>query len=276
MLNGTVFFAGKGMNKIFKIIMGAGIVGLVSLNELANTAIATPLRYQAQLVAQKISQALYGLGLPKTAGTGGSVRLRDETGGGFESSGTRTIPILALMVPEDGARTASLRPTVYWNMVLNEPQDYKLSFFLQETAAEDSKVVLEQEITITKGGLFKFQIPQTLEGTAPRRWGVRCKWADGRIVTANGLLAFSEPKPEIKMALSAAKTDLEKARVYADSGYWYDAIDSYTNWINGNPQDSMAIQERGNIIREGFKGRQGVDTKSFVSQINSAPVKEFK
>lgn len=276
MLNATVFSPRKGMNKIFKISVGLGITCLVGVNELANSAIASPLRYQAQLVAQKISQALYGLGLPKTAGTGGSVRLKDETGGGFESSGTRTIPILALMVPEDGARTASLRPTVYWNMVLNETQDYKLSFFLQESAAEDSKVVLEQEITITQGGLFKFQLPQTLGGATPRRWGVRCKWVNGRVVTANGLLAFSEPKPQVKMALSTAKTDLEKARVYADSGYWYDAIDSYTTWINANSQDAQAIQERGNIIREGFKGRNGVDTKSFVAQINSAPVKEFK
>jgi hypothetical protein len=272
MLNATV--AEKGM-KILKVSLSLGIACVVGINELAISAIATPLRYQAQLVAQKISQALYGLGLPKTAGTGGSVRLKDDTGGGFESSGAKTIPILALMVPEDGARTASLRPTVYWNMVLNEPQDYKLTFFLQESVAEDSKVVLEQEITITKGGLFKFQLPQ-IEGNAPRRWGVRCQWVSGRVVTANGLLAFSEPKPQVKMALSAAKTDLEKARVYADSGYWYDAIDAYTNWINANPQDSVAIQERGNIIGEGFKQRNGVDTKSFVAQINSAPVKEFK
>jgi hypothetical protein len=280
----VTFNTGKGdtaadMNKILRIKICLGVVGIcvMGVNEVAGMAIAAPLtshlKFQVQLIAQKVSQALFGLGLPKTAGTGGSVRLKDD---GLESSGGKFLPILALLVPEDGAKTASDRPTVYWNMILNYPQDYKLTFFLQETAEENSKVVLEQEVTITKGGLFKFQIPQSINPNAPRRWGIKCKWPDGKIVAANGVFAFTEPNSEIKMALSAAKTDLDKARIYASNSYWYDALDAYTNWINANPQDNVAIQERGKVITEGFKDRKGLNTETFVAQINTAQIKEFK
>jgi Domain of Unknown Function (DUF928) len=264
------------MNKILRV--GIGVLGicLVGLNKLTGMAIADPIKYQVQIIAQQFKQAIYGLGLPKTAGTGGSVRLKDESGGGFESSSSKTLPILALMVPEDGARTASSRPTVYWNMILNDPQDYKLTFFLQETAEESSKVILEQEITITKGGLFKYQVPQSIDTSTPRRWGVKCKWPSGRVVNANGLLAFIEPKPEVKLALESAKTDLDKARVYASNSYWYDAMDAYTSWIKANPQDMIAIKERGAVIDEGFKGRQGLNLKTFVAQVNSAVIQDFQ
>jgi hypothetical protein len=275
------------MNKILRIDIGIGVIGIcifgscvIGIKEITGMAIAEqlskPLRYQIQIIAERFNQTLYGLGLPKTAGTGGSVRLTDDLGGGFESSKLKTLPILALMVPEDGAKSASDRPTVYWNMILNKSQDYKLTFFLQETAEETSKIILEQEIVITKGGLFRFQIPQTIDTSTPRRWGIRCKWTDGKIVAANGLISVTEPKPEVKLALNTAKTELDKARVYASNGYWYDALNAYTNWIESNPQDAKAIQERGDVIAEGFKGHKDLDTKSFVAQINSAPIQEFK
>jgi len=264
------------MNKILQINIGLGILSICGLgiNEFVGTAIATPLRSQIQIIAQKINQALYGLGLPKTAGTGGSVRLKEDMGG-FESSG-KTLPLIALMVPEDGARTATSRPTVYWNMILNDPQDYKLTFFLQESDAADSKVILEKEITVTQGGLFKFELPQSIDANTPRRWGVKCKWASGKVVTANGIFAYIEPKPETKIALDAAKTDIGKARIYVSSGFWYDAIDTYSRLIKSNPQDTTAIQERGKLITEGFKGHEGLNTKAFIAQLNTAGIQEFK
>jgi len=269
----------KGVNISFGTI-GIFLLGtyLIGINEITGIAIASPLikplRNQIQTIAQGLTQSLYGLGLPKTAGTGGSVRLTDDLG--LESSKVKTLPILALMVPEDGAKSASNRPTLYWNMILNKPQDYTLTFFLQETAEENSKVILEQEIVVNKGGLYKFQIPQSIDANTSRRWGVRCKWASGVIITANGILSVVEPKPEVTVALNAAKTDLDKAKIYAANGYWYDALDAYTQWINSNPQDAIAIQERSNVITEGFNGHKGLDTKSFVTQVNSAAIQEFK
>ncbi|AFY74924.1 protein of unknown function (DUF928) [Synechococcus sp. PCC 7502] len=267
------------MNMIW-IKVGLGVLSIVSISGIGigviiSGAIANPWTSQVQIIAQKLNQAMYGLGLPKTAGTGGSVRLKDDPAG-FESSGGKFLPILALMVPEDGARTASDRPTVYWNMILPESQDYKLTFFLQETAAADSKIILEQEITITKGGLFKFQVPQSLSGNSNHRWGVKCKWLSGQEVTANGILAYTVLPPQIKIALDAAKNNLERARIYASNGYWYDALDAYTSWITANPQDTVAIQERGNVINEAFKDRKGLDSKTFIAQVNASPIQEFK
>jgi hypothetical protein len=282
----VTFYKSLGMNKVLRIDIGLGAIGIcilgscVGIKEITGMAIAEqlsqPLRSQIQIVTQRINQALYGLGLPKTAGTGGSVRIMDGSGGGFESSNVKILPILALMVPEDGAKSASDRPTVYWNAILNKTEDYRLTFFLQETAEETSKVVLEREIVVTKGGLYRFQIPQAVDTNTPRRWGVRCKWVSGRVEVANGLISVIEPKPEVKVALDAAKSDLDKARVYATNGYWYDALNAYTNWIENNPQDAKAIQERGDVIKEGFKGHKGLDTTSFVAQVNSAAIQEFK
>ena len=147
---------------------------------------------------------------------------------------------------------------------------------MQESAEENSKVVLEQEITITRGGLFRFQIPQSIDPNTSRRWGIKCTWPLGKIVAGNGILAFTEPQPEMKLALESAKTSLDRARVYASNGYWYDALDAYTNWIKANPNDAIAIQERGIVIEAGFEGRKGLDPKTFIAQINSADIQEFK
>ena len=229
----------------------------------------------AMLFSQPLNKFNYGLGLPRTAGTGGSVRLKDGSGGGFESSTFRTVPILALMVPEDGAKTASSRPTVYWNMVLNQTQNYKLTFYLHETAEETSKVVLEEEITITKGGLFKYQIPQNLDANVPRRWGVRCRWENGRIVEAGGVVVFREASSELKTSLAQATNLRQKAQLYAQAGYWYDALDAYNVWISANPQDQTALNERAELIRQGFSEPQGFRIRDLIAQINIAPLQEF-
>ena len=211
----------------------------------------------------------YGLGLPKTSNSGGSVRFLDKT---IDNPITRTVPILALMVPEDGAKTASSRPTVYWNMVLNQTQNYKLTFYLHETAEETSKVVLEEEITITKGGLFKYQIPQNLDANVPRRWGVRCRWENGRIVEAGGVVVFREASSELKTSLAQATNLRQKAQLYAQAGYWYDALDAYNVWISANPQDQTALNERAELIRQGFRA----GTRDLIAQINTTTLQEFK
>ncbi len=261
-----------------KILQIAGFSAF-SIYLISPQAIAYP--RPNQIVSQQVKPQSYGLGQPKTSSTGGSVRLTGDERGGFESSGKpKTLPILALLVPEDGARTASSRPTVYWYMILNGAQNYKLTFSLNETAAEDSKVVLEQEITVAKGGLFKFQIPHSLETNVPRRWSVKCIWPMGKVVMASGILAVAEPKPEIKMAISSAKTDLDKARVYADNGFWYDALDAYSSWINANPKDAAARSERDNLIgagfKESFKENKEFDLNTFIDKVNLEPVQEFK
>ena len=103
---------------------------------------------------KQLKKSSYGLGLPKTAGTGGSARVLDDGVGGFESSGTTTtIPILALMVPEDGAKTSSARPTFYW-YVFGGDINYKATFNLYEDSSTGAKSIYQLESNITKGGLL--------------------------------------------------------------------------------------------------------------------------
>lgn len=40
---------------------------------------------------------------------------------------------------------------------------------------------------------------------------------------------------------------------YNSFGYWYDALDAYNQWLEANPQDSVATSERRDMLAEGFK-----------------------
>ncbi|PZU99765.1 MAG: hypothetical protein DCE90_00245 [Pseudanabaena sp.] len=201
--------------------------------------------------------AQFGLGLPRSAGTGGATR--------------GNLPQITMLVPEDGARTLSTRPTLYWYIAPPSSTSsssgtpvsagtaksaYKITFFLRDGYDKSAKPVFIAEGTAEKSGLYKFQIPETAPELAKgkvQRWQIRWQ-TDGGVsqVDVNAPILLDE-KPKVLKEIASAKNDLEKARIYAKNAYWYDALDAYTLWLTKNPQDQTAKSERNNLLKEGFK-----------------------
>jgi hypothetical protein len=201
--------------------------------------------------------AQYGLGLPKSAGSGGATRSVDS------------LPHVTILVPGDGARTLASRPTFYWYIA---PQDiattpstpsttvptadegkspFKVTFFLRDGNERASKSIFKAEGKAQGAGLYKFTLPENapeLKIGKVQRWQVRWEGTNGAVQVDVNALIRRDDDPLVAKEIASAKNDLEKARIYAKKAYWYDAIDAYTSWISKNPKDNVAIAERSNLL----------------------------
>jgi len=201
--------------------------------------------------------AQYGLGLPRSAGTGGATR--------------GNLPQITMLVPEDGAKTLSSRPTLYWYiappsstsstsgtpiLTKTAKTSHKITFFLRDGSDRAAKPVFTAEGTTDKAGLYKFTIPETAPALVKgkvQRWQIRWQTDGGASqVDVYAPIRFDE-EPKVSTAIASAKNGLEKARIYTKNAYWYDALDAYTVWLSQNPQDQTAKAERDNLLKEGFK-----------------------
>ncbi len=246
---------------------------------------------QTWLIAQS-GRTGYGLGLPKTATTGGGTRLVNrETGDGRSfgipsrkiirslpprdipkpSSQKQEMPLLTLIMPEDGARTANPQPTLYWYLSNLDQEDNKDDFVgqLSVTTSEGNESVTILQINLKmRSGLSKFKLPiaASLKPSQPYRWQITLP---DQQVAASGWIVYAPPKDELQKSLMRALTIRDRAKIYAQFGYWFDAIDGYTHWLNFKPEDLKARTARNEILKSGFASNQSLNFDAFISLLNT-------
>ncbi len=241
------------MNKLLKLNSRkslAVLLGVISMAALSmNPAIAKP--------------GKYGLGLPANSGTAGAIR--------------SSIPPVVVLAPEDGGRTVSENPTFYWYLSSNSP--YKTIFQIKDGTSGET--VLKVDGESIKKGLYKFTLPATtLKSGKVYTWQLSFnkKGSSSGFSTINQVLLVNA-EPEMRKAMSAANTELEKAKVYSNYGYWYDALDSYNKWLEFKPSDTAALQERNSIVSEVLtslatedKQKAEANVAVFVKQLTPNPI----
>lgn len=196
--------------------------------------------------AQPRKGTSFGLGVPSNASTGGATR--------------GSLPQVVMLVPDNGAKTLSDRPTFYF-YVGEAP--FRATFLLRDGNEQGSKSVHRIETEAKKAGLYRVTLPEAvrLNSGQVQRWQVR--WQDGRGVNQIDVAAAVklESNPQVRAKIAGAKNDLEKARIFSANLYWYDALDAYTRWLEANPTDKTARQERSELIRIGLENNSAVADK---------------
>ncbi len=240
----TVTNKNKNLNK--RAIVLSTTLGTI----YAVTAVTSSLTFATPSVF-----AQYGLGLPKSAGTGGATR--------------GNLPQITMLVPEDGAKTLAARPTFYWYIastnlatsttvpkVDDAKNSFKVTFFLRDGNAVTAKSVFVAEGKAGEPGLYKFTLPETapeLVKGKVQRWQIRWQTNAGVSQVDVNAPILRDDNSAVLKAIALSKNDLEKARIYVKNAYWYDAIDAYTSWLSANPQDEVARSERSDLLKEGLK-----------------------
>ncbi len=203
--------------------------------------------------AQSKDSNSYGLGIVQNRHYAGTVRCGN----------LGNLVAVDLLAPDDGARTLAARPTFYWyidhktqNEVKNDKKFY-IYFILREGFGRNAKSIFRSRsvgILKASSGLYRFTLPPnspTLEIGKTYAWHIRYMQADSEYEALNisnqidtRAIVKRESNSSVIEEVKAASTNLEKARIFAENLYWYDALDEYTKWIDTNPHDMQASRER--------------------------------
>jgi len=173
-------------------------------------------------------------------------------GGGTRGAGD-ALPALYVLAPEHVAMTTKAQPVLFWF----QGQPAKAALEVTLTEPKKPKPLLSVKLEkADKAGIRALSLAQhnvTLEPGIEYRWSVslvpdasnrsKDKFASGvikRIPTPSGL----DEKTE-------AASKAEAAALYAQSGLWYDALQSISEAITQDPSDASLHQMRAALLTQG-------------------------
>ncbi len=129
-----------------------------------------------------------------------------------------------------------------------------VEFALTEPKVE--KPLLVQTVTPDANGIVRVQLPETAPELAigkDYRWAIAVVCNPNRRsndVYAQSWIQRTATTPEFAKKLTAATSGLEQARLYANAGFWYDAIASLTQTLNTNPNQPEARADFADLLRQ--------------------------
>jgi hypothetical protein len=290
----------------------------LSVVGMPNHLLPSEINSQSFLLAQSNRQS-YGLGFPKTASTGGGTRLVNPDEGGLRGGRSysrprnpipsppgavtdeaevppaapalpmpakkrRQLPLLTLITPEDGGRTASSQPVLYWylhdrhtlvstspsKVDSNNPKSALIGKLSVTTGDSDAIAIFQTDLKMHHG-LSRFKLPSTaaLKPSQPYRWQIKLQDRQGEDVIASGWIVYTPPEESLNKSLLRALTSRDRAKIYAQAGYWFEAIDGYTQWLNFKPSDLDARSARNEILNLGFATNTNFDFETFKKVLNA-------
>jgi hypothetical protein len=214
----------------------------------------------------------YGLGIPISSGTGGAVRSIANS-------------LLIPLAPEDGGRTATERPTFYWYLPSSNNFPYKVIFELRDPTDNNGTVIFKAEGIATNAGLYKLTLPQNSPALKPERvylWQLRLR---GSTASSNlqsiGSIVLTKVDEDMQKAIAKASTNNQKAQVFSDNGYWFDALNIYTSQIDSGSKDQTAAQMRASMLKEVFNSPTAgspdeiTNVTNLIEKINSVKATEL-
>ncbi len=183
----------------------------------------------------------FGLGAPRSASTGGATRW----GEGCQ---------IALFAPESGGRSATDKPTLFWYGSPAGTEPIQITLILRDADSQTAQRIFQVTGTVAAKGTYQFTLPTALQAGKTQRWDVRGAGTgcpQGQVVAT--MAVRYEPNDVLNRAIAAARTDLERARIYARAFYWYDALAAYERAIAANPTNAEIRQERRALLNQGLK-----------------------
>ena len=186
-----------------------------------------------------------------------------RVGGG--SRGTADITgELTVLAPDHTGLTTRSQPTLYW--YLSEPANARLDV----TVTNDKQIdpLLEQVIGVPKSAgiqsLDLAKVGATLKPGVEYRWFVSLtpdETQRSNDVVASGTIEYVVPDAGLE-SRTARADELTLARIYAEDGIWYDAIDSLSRAIQDNPGDTSLHAQRAALLDQaGLKSAADYDRK---------------
>lgn len=162
-------------------------------------------------------------------------------------------PAVAVLAPDHTGYTTRDQPTLYWH--LSKPTTGKIEFVV--TDASGVRRIAEHVLARTEGAGIQAvslgDLDVRLGPDTDYRWSVALVPETGagtRKVLASGMVRFV-PSPETLKAKLAKSDDSSRAAIYAEEGYWYDAVDVLVNDLRRGPEGPRARSHLAALLKQG-------------------------
>lgn len=189
------------MKRMLGILL-AGVAGLLPLGAMADAA--------APSVAIQYRPPLRGAP---------AVRI-----GGATRSLARVVPAFTYLAPDHVGLSLRAQPTLYWHAATPPAGDMLFRLTALDGATPPAEAVVPAG---TCAGLYRLHlgaIGTALRADVDYRWQVVYAGEQGRAPSVSGWIRLGEAAPEFVERLRRAPP-AERARLLAEEGVWYDAID---------------------------------------------------
>lgn len=195
--------------------------------------------------------------LPAADLTGGSltgVRSQPVIGAGVASS----LPEIRALGPEHVGATTADAPTLYW--FLSGESSVPVEITLTSEQAQAPLLALHLEPPVG-AGLHTLRLQQhgvRLEPGVTHRWFVALVPDSGDRLEAGAAVRRAGDAGALAEQLAAAAPE-ERAHVLAAAGYWYDAFETLTGWIQEEPAAQRLREHRAALLEQvGLAGVAGL------------------
>lgn len=148
------------------------------------------------------------------------------------------------LVPQDHAgQTTSGRPKFFWYM----SDTSSVEFSLKKEGANEP--FFKERLEVPKAGIIQTEIPKgqpELTIGQDYLWSVSvvCNTEQGsKKVTVQALIRRVAPTQELTRRLRRAQSERDRARIYAQQGFWYNALETISNASEAKPQDRSITED---------------------------------
>lgn len=172
--------------------------------------------------------------------------------GGATRGVARDVFVLSVLAPDHTGLTAVEQPSLFW--FISNPISLPLELTVMDP--RQAQPLLETSLLAPQqGGIQRVRLADhgvRLEPGVAYRWFIAVVTDPGRRsrdILSGGAIERADVPEALQSRLAAARAQ-EKPAVYAEGGYWYDALAAISDLIDGAPGDVSLQSERQDLLKQ--------------------------
>ncbi|HOW75358.1 MAG TPA: DUF928 domain-containing protein [Candidatus Competibacteraceae bacterium] len=156
--------------------------------------------------------------------------------------------VLSVLAPESTGLTTRAQPTLYWysSKGLTAPLEFTLN------DDHSIKPLVELKVPATQSGIHALRLPYTLKPEVEYQWTIAAVTDPNQRasdILASGTIKRVQPSPVLSAQLNQI-AQREQPFLYAQEGFWYDALAALSEQIAANPLNHSLREQRAALLEQ--------------------------
>lgn len=156
--------------------------------------------------------------------------------------------VLSVLAPESTGLTLQAQPTLYWYS--SEGPSVPLEFTLIDEQA--IKPLVEIPVNVTQPGIHALKLHYTLKPKVEYQWSIAAVADPNQRAgdtLASGTIQYVQPSATLTAQMNNASPE-ELPFLYAQEGFWYDAIAVLSERIEARPTERRLREQRAALLEQ--------------------------